>query len=64
MQKNLQEMKKITGWNIEKKSRTIFKKNNLEAKKKYKFLADEIAAHKDLFPNRHWSFTVRWNNFL
>ena len=34
-------------------SRTVFERNNLEAKKKSTFVANGIAAHKNYFPIRH-----------
>ena len=45
---------KNTGPKIQgQKSRTVFKKNNLEATKKSPFVAKRIIAHKNNFPFRH-----------
>ena len=57
--------KKKTRPKVERRnSRTIFKKNILEATKKSPFVAKRIIAHKNNFPFRLYSFILRWNSWF
>ena len=52
--RKLVRSKKKTSPKIQRRnSRTVFKKNNLEATKKSPFVAKRIIAHKNNFPLRH-----------
>ena len=45
-------------------SRTVFKKNNLEATKKSSFVAKRIIAHKNNFRLRPKTIFMRWNSLF